>query len=144
MDSFFMTMYQVKHEKVPCRSCGQTVYEDDRVCPYCAAGAPGITSSCPSCASADYVYHVYGYHYVRGVACAVLLLFTPLTQVFFLGPALGLALGFVGRGATECVCKECGQGWLPHNNAAISRFNFFVDRNQTKTRRFKNTPSNCY
>jgi RNA polymerase subunit RPABC4/transcription elongation factor Spt4 len=137
-----MKMYRVQHKEVRCRKCGQVVYEDDRACPHCGAGAPGIVSVCPECGSADYVYHRYGYHYIRGALCMAACL--PLAQFIPLGPLLGLVFGIFGREETECVCTSCRQGWFPYDGASVSRFNFETRPDKSKTRRFKAIPANCY
>ena len=126
-------MYQVGAKEVSCRSCGQTVLENDHHCKNCGVGAPGIQSRCPQCKSTSYVYHKYGYALIRG-----------LLATLIVGP-IGPVFGLVGFNRTECICLQCWQGWFPFMpEVQVSRFNTVVGEEGRMTRRFKRIPANCY
>ena len=135
-------MYKVQHKEVRCRSCKKKVFEDDHHCSSCQTGAPGIKSVCPACGSTRYVYHQFGYNYIRGLLCVVACF--PLVMFFPFAPLMGLFFGFLNKDNTECICEDCQQGWFPFDESIVSRFNFFVDKENTVTRKFKQMPKNCY
>lgn len=137
------SMYEVQHKQSACRKCSKNIFEDDHVCPHCETGAPGIYSHCPECQSENYVYHYYGYNFLRGIL-AVFVCF-PLLAFFQWAPVIGLLFGFYGSKRTECICLDCGQGWFPYDTSSLTRFNVFVeDEKATCTRKFKKIPANCY
>ena len=84
-----------------CRRCGNSVTEATDKCPACGITAPGIDSNCPNCGSRNYFWKEYGLNIGAGIAGTILL-----------GP-LGALAAALGRGDTECVCLQCGQGWMP-------------------------------
>lgn len=148
-------MYKVQHKKVKCRSCGKTVFEDDHSCPHCQVGAPGINSRCPQCQSTNYVYHSFGYNYLRGILAAIIIGFFALSRVSLNDVAIGLViacvitllaslLGFWGHDNTECICKDCLQGWFPFDETQLTRLNNFVDERGKVTRKFKAIPKDCF
>lgn len=126
-------MHQASNQEKTCRRCNQAVQENTQLCPYCGTGAPGIYSRCPSCQQENYVYHKYGFAWVRAI------LATCVT-----GP-LGPILGFIGYNRTECVCLECKQGWFPFQpEEQVGPFNTIVGEEGRMSRKFKKIPSNCY
>lgn len=136
-------MYQVQHKEILCRSCRQTIHEDDHICKHCQIEAPGIFSQCPKCKSKNYVYHKYGYNYLRGIAAAAITaLIIPAGPIYGL---LGFTLGFFGANNTECICLDCKQGWFPfEKDKQFTRFNTMVGEKGKLTRQFKRIPENCY
>lgn len=127
------TMYKVTDKEVPCRSCGRTVLENDYHCSHCGVGAPGIKTRCPQCHAENYVYHHYGFAYIRAILCTCVL-----------GP-LGPVFGFIGSKRTECVCLDCHQGWFPfQDDEQFTPFNTFVGEEGRMSRKFKKVPDNCY
>lgn len=86
---------------VPCRKCENNVSEITKVCNHCGIDSPGITSECPDCGSINYTFQTSGFTIKRALAGAILL-----------GP-IGLSAGVIGFNDVECICKNCGQGWLP-------------------------------
>ncbi|MDD4801424.1 MAG: hypothetical protein PHF24_00585 [Syntrophomonas sp.] len=124
-------MYQVQAKEVNCRSCNKTVMEDAYHCPDCNVGAPGIYSRCPQCKSENYVYHKYGYAFIRG-----------LLAICIVGP-LGPIFGFIGYNRTECICLDCKQGWFPFQpEEQYTRLNTYVGEEGRMSRKFKQIPSN--
>ena len=88
--------------ELPCRNCGRTVTEDSVKCVHCGTLAPGIYSECPKCHSKNYFWKHYGIHYSGA-----------LGGLLTLGPLGALFFGVKGRTEAECVCLDCGQGWMP-------------------------------
>lgn len=124
---------KVSDQVVKCRSCGADVLENEYHCPHCEIGAPGIYSRCPKCHSDNYVYHKYGYAFIRAILCTCIL-----------GP-LGPVFGFIGMNRTECICLDCYQGWFPfQNEVQATRFNVIVGEEGRMSRKFKKIPTNCY
>lgn len=128
-----MRMYQVTNKDVKCRTCGEDVLENAHHCPHCGTGAPGIKSRCPKCKAENYVYHRYGFAFIRAILVTCVL-----------GP-LGPIFGFVGFNRTECVCLECNQGWFPFApEEQVGPFYTLVGEEGKMSRKFKRIPSNCY
>ena len=124
-------MYQVQSKEVNCRACGKSVLENAYHCPHCSVSAPGIQSRCPKCKSENYVYHKYGYAFMRA-----------LLATCVCGP-LGPIFGFVGYNRTECICLSCNQGWFPYQkDELLGPFNTFVGEEGKMSRRFKKIPAN--
>lgn len=114
---------------IPCRNCGEETTEETTVCSCCGETAPGIYSTCPNCGSRNYVYKQYGWMLGRSVAGA-----------FLFGP-LGLLAGGIGQSEAECVCLNCGQGWLPfsrHDGWKCKTRMFDVEKYQKYARALKN------
>lgn len=88
--------------ELPCRGCGKITVEDAVKCSACGTLAPGIYSECPKCYSTNYLWKHYGIHH--SAALGGLLTMGPLGALFF---------GLKGRTEAECVCLDCGQGWMP-------------------------------
>lgn len=86
---------------VPCRNCKMNVSEAAISCEYCGVSTPGIDSQCPTCGSFNYEWREMGYCLSRGLAGTILL-----------GP-VGAFLGAIGTRDVECICRNCGQGWMP-------------------------------
>lgn len=126
-------MHEVSDTSVACRSCGQTVAENAHCCPFCGIGAPGVESRCPGCRGENYVYHKYGFAFIRA-----------LLVTCILGP-LGPVFGFIGYNRTECVCLDCKQGWFPFQPVEqLGKFNTYYGEEGRKSRKFKKIPANCY
>lgn len=91
----------VPGKMVPCRKCGKNVSETAKVCNYCGTLSPSINSQCPNCGSTNYEWRTMGFCISRAIGGMLLL-----------GP-LGLGAGMIGFNDVECICRNCGQGWLP-------------------------------
>lgn len=85
-----------------CRNCSYTVYETTDICPNCGISAPGIYSQCPNCNSKYYIWKPYGIN--KSAALGGLIIGGPI------GSVIGVDLG---SNDTECICSNCGQGWMP-------------------------------
>lgn len=94
--------YAREDYELPCRKCGNIVTEASIKCSRCGTTAPGIYSECPICYSKNYLWKHYGVHYSGA-----------LGGLLTLGPLGALFFGLKGRTEAECVCLNCGQGWMP-------------------------------
>lgn len=94
--------YAREDYELPCRNCGKIVVEASVKCSQCGTPAPGIYSECPTCYSKNYIWKYYGIHYSAAIAGLIIL--GPLGAGFF---------ALKGRTEAECVCLNCGQGWMP-------------------------------
>ena len=94
--------YAREDYELPCRKCGNIVSEASVKCERCGTLAPGIYSECPICHSENYYWKFYGIHYSGA-----------LGGLITMGPLGALFFGLKGRTEAECVCLDCGQGWLP-------------------------------
>lgn len=88
--------------ELPCRKCGNIVIEAESQCRKCGTYAPGIYSECPICHSTNYTWKPYGMN--KKAAFGGLILMGPI------GGVVGAALG---SNDAECICLNCGQGWMP-------------------------------
>lgn len=86
----------------PCRKCGNQVAETTEKCPKCGIYAPGIESRCPRCGSENYIWKPYGVNLRAAFGGMVIL-----------GPIGSFVGSLLGSNDTECVCLQCGQGWMP-------------------------------
>ena len=92
--------------EMPCKRCGATIVEADPQCWKCGIKFPGIYSACPECQSTNFEIKRKGANLVRGVASGL-----------FWGPVCFLIGSCLGSADIECVCLNCGQGWLPFHPA---------------------------